>query len=402
MRASMRALVVSLLCIAAVAAGAAGVAGGCWGCAAGAASAAGASSGRLEVSEQAVRLLAQVARQPRLTLAAAGDCMFDRGVRTVCDQRGMDWPLSAVRNTLRAADVAFLNLETSIARGGARLAGKGIWFRSAPEFAQELASAGVDVVTLANNHVLDYDDPAFVETLSNLAAAGIAVCGGGKNMAEARRPAVLASNGVSVAFLGYSEFAHIYWSVAKPKRFVAGEASPGVSPWSRDSILEDIRRAKGLADHVVVSFHWGDEYVSMPADRQVQLAHAAIDAGASVVHGHHPHVLQRVEVYHGGVIFYSMGNFVFDQKKPATVESMIAQVTFSTEAVVRAEIIPVRIEECRPRPLAAWAARAAVDKISLASARMGTRIVTIGERGLVMGPIKGSPIEAEGFRNLLP
>ena len=94
MRASMRALVVSLLCIAAVAAV---VAGGCWGCAVGAASAAGASSGRLEVSEQAVRLLAQVARQPRLTLAAAGDCMFDRGVRTACDQRGMDWPLSAVR-----------------------------------------------------------------------------------------------------------------------------------------------------------------------------------------------------------------------------------------------------------------------------------------------------------------
>jgi poly-gamma-glutamate synthesis protein (capsule biosynthesis protein) len=392
MRGALRSLGVALLCIAAVAAGSP----------CGGAAGAGADSGKLEVSEHAVRLLAQVARQPRLTLAAAGDCMFDRGVRAVCDERGRDWPLSAVRGILTGADVAFLNLETSIARGGARLPGKGIWFRSAPEFAQELAAAGVDVVTLANNHVLDYDDPAFMETLSNLAAAGIAVCGGGKNMAEARRPAVLSANGMSIAFLGYSEFAHIYWSVASPKRFVASEASPGVSPWERKSIMEDISHAKRLADHVVVSFHWGDEYVSMPADRQVQLAHAAIDAGASVVHGHHPHVLQPVEVYHGGVIFYSLGNFVFDQKKPATVESMIAHVTFSPEAVVRAEIIPVRIEECRPRPLAAWAARAAVDRISLASARMGARIVTIGERGLVMGPIKGSPIEAEGFRNLLP
>ena len=201
---------------------------------------------------------------------------------------GKEWPLSAVRDIMAAADVAFLNLETSIARGGARLPGKGIWFRSAPEFAQELADAGIDVVTLANNHVLDYDDPAFDETLSNLSAAGIDVCGGGKNMAEARRPAVLSANGISVAFLGYSEFAHIYWSVARPKRFVAGEASPGISPWDRGAIVEDIRRAKRLADHVVVSFHWGDEYVSMPADRQVQLAHAAIDAGASVRHGHHP------------------------------------------------------------------------------------------------------------------
>lgn len=395
MRGSLRALVVSLLCIAAF------VTGGCLGPAADAIGA-GAGSGKLEVSEQAVRLLAEVARQPRLTLAAAGDCMFDRGVRTICDERGREWPLSSVRDTLRAADVAFLNLETSIARRGARLPGKGIWFRSAPEFAQELANAGIDVVTLANNHVLDYDDPAFAETLSNLAEAGIAVCGGGTNMAEARRPAVLAANGISVAFLGYSEFAHIYWSVARPKRFAAGEASPGISPWDREAIIEDIRRAKRVADHVVVSFHWGDEYMSMPAERQVSLAHAAIDAGASVVHGHHPHVLQPVEVYHGGVIFYSLGNFVFDQKKPATVESMIAHVTFSPEAVVRAEIIPVRIEECRPRPLTAWAARAAIDKISRASARMGARIVTCGNRGLVMGPIKGSPIEAEGFRNLLP
>ena len=395
MRTVLRALGACLLCILAVATacrfgGAVGAAG------------IGARSGKLEVSEQAVRLLAQVARQPRLTLAMAGDCMFDRGVRAICDERGREWLLSAVRDTLRAADVAFLNLETSIARGGARLPGKGIWFRSAPEFAQELANAGVDVVTLANNHVLDYDDPAFAETLSNLAQTGIAVCGGGKNMADARRPAVLSANGISVAFLGYSEFAHIYWSAARPKRFVAGEASPGISCWDREAIIEDIRRAKRLADHVVVSFHWGDEYVSMPAERQVSLAHAAIDAGASVVHGHHPHVLQPVEVYHGGVIFYSLGNFVFDQKKPATVESMIAHVTFSPEALVRAEIIPVRIEECRPRPLTAWAARAAVDKISLASARMGARIVTIGNRGLVMGPIKGSPIEAEGFRNLLP
>ncbi len=392
MRLSLRVLGVLLLCIAAVAAGS------CLGGAAGVV----ASSRNPEAPKQAVRLLAQVARLPRLTLAAAGDCTFDRGVRAVCAERGREWPLSAVRDIMAAADVAFLNLETSIARGGARLPGKGIWFRSAPEFAQELADAGIDVVTLANNHVLDYDDPAFDETLSNLSAAGIDVCGGGKNMAEARRPAVLSANGISVAFLGYSEFAHIYWSVARPKRFVAGEASPGISPWDRGAIVEDIRRAKRLADHVVVSFHWGDEYVSMPADRQVQLAHAAIDAGASVVHGHHPHVLQPVEVYHGGVIFYSLGNFVFDQKKPATVESMIAHVTFSPEAVVRAEIIPVRIEECRPRPLKAWAARAALDKISLASARMGARIVTIGERGLVMGPIKGGPIEAEGFRNLLP
>ncbi len=348
------------------------------------------------------RRAARESLEPRLTLAAAGDVIFDRGVKTVCRRLGRDWPLGAVAPILSRADVSFVNLETSLARGGQPIPGKGIWFRSDPEFASELKKAGVDVVTLANNHVLDYDEPALVETLAALRESSVAVCGGGLNIDEARTPAVISAGGVSIAFLGYSELADIFWTYSYPRSFRAQKARPGVAPMDEKMIVQDIRKARALADHVVVSFHWGEEYVRTPNPKQVGLAHIAIDAGASVVLGHHPHVLQPVEVYEGGVIFYSLGNFVFDQKKPDTVESMIARVSFSPREIVSAEILPVKIEECRPRPLRGWAAQAAVDRMIRGSARFGTLVARVGDRGLIVTPGSGASAEPQGIGERIP
>lgn len=348
------------------------------------------------------RRAARASLEPRLTLAAAGDVIFDRGVKTVCRRLGRDWPLGAVAPTLSAADVSFVNLETSLARGGQPIPGKGIWFRSDPEFALELKKAGVDVVTLANNHVLDYDEPAFMETLAALRESSIATCGGGLNIDEARTPAVINAGGVTIAFLGYSELADIFWTYSYPRSFRAQKARPGVAPMDEKMVVNDIRKARALADHVVVSFHWGEEYVRTPNPRQIGFAHIAIDAGASVVLGHHPHVLQPVEVYGGGVIFYSLGNFVFDQKKPDTVESMIARVSFSPGKVVSAEILPMKIEECRPRPLTGWAAQAALDRMMRDSARLGTIVARVGDRGLVVIPASAATAEAKGIGERIP
>lgn len=348
-------------------------------------------------------MLASAAAQPSdVLLVACGDVVFDRGVAKVCKDRGTDWPLAAVTDTLSSADIAFVNLESPLSNSGARIPGKGIWFRSDPCFGEKLATAGIDVVSLANNHILDYGESAFSDTVDVLRANGIAGCGGGADMWEARRPVLLRKNGITFAFLGYSEFAEIYWSVTHPVRFLAGVNKPGVAPANAAMVSEDVARAKRIADHVVVSFHWGDEYVHMPADRQVSLAHTAIDAGASLAIGHHPHVLQPVEVYHGGIIFYSLGNFVFDQKKPDTVESMMARVAFSRDRVSQAEAVPVRIEECRPRPLTAWAARIALWRLSRWSASRGTDILNLSGRGVIMLPRQAAAAEAQGLGKLLP
>lgn len=317
-------------------------------------------------------------------LAAAGDVMFDRGVRTVVAEAGAGWPLSAVADIFSGADLGFVNLETALSDRGQPLPGKGIWFRSDPRFAQELRDAGISVVSLANNHSLDYGREAFCDTLAALSAVGVAACGGGRNIQEARRPAIVRKNGLVISFLAYSELAPIFWSYTDPETFIAEADRPGIPDWREDQILSDIRRAKSMSHHVIASFHWGDEYSLVPAERQVALARAAVDAGASVVLGHHPHVLQPVEVYRNGVIFYSLGNLVFDQRRAHTTDSLIALLSLTPYRVEVVQLIPVRIERCRPVPLKGWEARAAMARFAAMCWALGTDVVFAGGRGHVL------------------
>jgi poly-gamma-glutamate synthesis protein (capsule biosynthesis protein) len=235
-----------------------------------------------------------------------------------------------------------------------------------------------------------------------LAASGIRAVGAGADLAAARRGAVISSRGISVAFLAYCELAYIFWSYSYPKWFAAGRDRPGVAPMDEQLILEDVRRAKRNADHVVVSFHWGDEYVQIPSDRQIRLAQLVAEAGASVVLGHHPHVLQPIEVYRGAVIFYSLGNFIFDQRKPLTVDSMIALVTLARDRVVSCEFIPCRIENCCPRPLNSNRARAAIRDMARLSSRRSTVVWASGDRGRVLIPPGESRAKSERALKLLP
>jgi poly-gamma-glutamate capsule biosynthesis protein CapA/YwtB (metallophosphatase superfamily) len=189
-----------------------------------------------------------------------------------------------------------------------------------------------DVMSFANNHHLDAGYEAFFETLEHLAAAGIAVCGAGKDLDEARRPTVVERNGVRVAFLGYS-------SILFPG-YEAGRGKPGCAPLRADTyyklveveqpgsrpeiltftdrhdlaaMVEDVRRAKEVADVVVVSPHWGIHFLPVDvADYETEAARAAIDAGADAVLGHHQHILKGVQVYKGKPIFHGMGNFALD------------------------------------------------------------------------------------------
>jgi len=189
-----------------------------------------------------------------------------------------------------------------------------------------------DVMSFANNHHLDAGYEGFFETLEQLSGAGIAVCGAGKDLDEARRPAVVERNGVRVAFLGYS-------SILFPG-YEAGRGKPGCTPLRADTyyklveveqpgsrpeiltftdrhdlagLVEDVRRAKEIADVVIVSPHWGVHFLPVDiADYETEAARAAIDAGADAVLGHHQHILKGIQVYRGKPIFHGMGNFALD------------------------------------------------------------------------------------------
>ncbi len=311
-----------------------------------------------------------------IILAAAGDVMLDRGVATAMLKHGESWPFSAVSGILEGADIAFVNLETSVSNRGRRMPGKGIWFRTKPERLGLLKDAGIDIVSAANNHIMDYDEISLLDTMSHLDDAGIAYVGAGADIASARMGRVITAGGVKVGFLAYSDFHDIFWSFFYTRTFAAGKNVPGMAPALIWMMQEDISRMKRTADFVVVSIHWGQEYMRMPEKAQIERAHAAIEAGADIVLGHHPHVLQPFEAYKGGLIFYSLGNFVFDQAFGNTTESMIARIKLSLGERPEAEITPLRITDGRPAPMSLKDARTSIAALRKDTGKLGTDLFT--------------------------
>jgi poly-gamma-glutamate synthesis protein (capsule biosynthesis protein) len=195
-------------------------------------------------------------------------------------------------------------------------------FRVDPEFVSVPSELGVDLVTIANNHILDFGREPLTETLKALDGAGIAHVGAGENLAQAKQWETLEAQGKKIAFLGASRvYPESSWS--------AGPNHSGVfSTYDSTQLVEQIRQAKESSDYVFVLVHWGIELSTEPEDYQRSLARQYIDAGADAVIGSHPHVLQGIEYYQGKPIFYSLGNFIFSNRE---YESILVELTLSGE-----------------------------------------------------------------------
>jgi poly-gamma-glutamate synthesis protein (capsule biosynthesis protein) len=281
-----------------------------------------------------------------VTLVAVGDVMMDRGVRLAMNQHGMTHPFEGTHQVLSSADIAVANLETPISNRGTPLN----MFRAYPDVMKTLRYSGIDVVSVANNHILDYDEIALSDTLAYLRDNGIQGVGAGLNVTEARRAAVLDVRGMTMSFLAYTE---LWFCQTKDNReYDATETRAGVAPLKEEVVAAGVASAAASSDFVVVSCHWGQEYNHYSNDTQRRLAHIATSAGARVVLGHHPHVLQGIEFGDSWVVAYSLGNFVFDQRQPGTQDSLILRITISAGHIVRVELLPCYIVDCRPVLLA--------------------------------------------------
>ena len=288
--------------------------------------------------------------QPRLplTIAAVGDIMLARGVSDAITIGQPDGPFAYVRDVLRSADLTVGNLECAVTDLG-EAGAKSYTFRAPPLAAAGLAAAGFDLVSLANNHSLDFGPEALVDTAERLRAASVEVVGGGRNDEEADRYRVLTAHGVRVAFLGLAEVPNDYgydrgvWTAAPGK--------PGIAWVDEARMAATVREAAQAAEVVVVMFHFGIEGASEPSERQRQLSRSAIDAGANLVLGSHPHVLQKIEDYGGGLIAYSLGNFVFDGFEGDANKSGILLVSFAADGSLSWRMEPVSIGwDGLPRP----------------------------------------------------
>lgn len=240
-----------------------------------------------------------------------------------------------VRPALADCDVLFGNLEVPIStfdRDRDRF--ESIHFRAQPEAAEGLAEAGFNVLNLANNHIMQHGRSAVLDTMRHLQTYDIDFVGIEDGEVHQETPLITSIRGARIGFLGYNLRPLQYFG--DPPMYVEGTA---------DRIERDIEEHRSRVDWLVISLHWGDEFVDRPSAEQVCQARRFVDAGATAVLGHHPHMLQGVEQYNGGVIAYSLGDFVFDLWQPRLRETMVLRIDLDPASGVRYEIIPCRIND---------------------------------------------------------
>lgn len=243
----------------------------------------------------------------KISLGFVGDIMLDRGIRTSVAKYGNGdyiYAFEKIKKYLNDFDILFGNLEGPISDKGVKT-GSIYSFRMDPKSAKALKEAGFDILSVANNHIGDWSKTAIKDTFKNLKDAGIIYSGGGDDKKEAYEIKTILKNNTKIAYLSFSQFGKGYLE--------AGENVAGIAIISDEKLKSGIEKAKIENDIIIVSFHFGDEYKKEPNAYQKTFAHKAIDYGADLVVGHHPHVIQPIEKYKDKYIAYSLGNFVFDQ-----------------------------------------------------------------------------------------
>ena len=237
------------------------------------------------------------------------------------------------------SDITMVNLENPITTRG-EVTPKEFNFRQHPKYTSMVRNAGIDIVTLGNNHIYDFGDAGVFDTIHDLDSLGIGHVGAGMNITEARKPVIREIRGMRIAFLGYLGFVKTSYLPSAS----ATEAGPAI--FTIANLKQDIAGLRGHADYIVVNIHWGVEKSHEPEERQIALAHAAIRAGADLIIGHHPHVLQGIERYRGKIIAYSLGNFIFGGKAINSYPTAVLKIELPSRRPARAQaaVIPVDIE----------------------------------------------------------
>ncbi|MGE5629600.1 MAG: CapA family protein [Caulobacteraceae bacterium] len=299
---------------------------------------------------------------------AVGDILLDRGVKKYLEKYGYDYPYSWIQEEIKASDIAVANLECPITDSRqAVLKYSHLIFKGNEANAGALKTAGFDVLNLANNHTMDYEREGLLDTIKILNDLEVLPVGAGAARSKARKPVYVRTMGKTIGFLSYSIF--------PTEGFIYDENKADVARVDTESLSAEVEAAKSRCDFLVVQFHWGIKFDNYPTADQKQLAHTAIENGADMVLGHHPHVLQGVEIYEDKPVFYSLGNFVFDKQiPPGTDETLLVDVSIKGRDWTEVRLIPVMIKECRPELAKGKDAERILEKLRVYSKDYGTDI----------------------------
>jgi len=269
--------------------------------------------------------------EPPLSVLTVGDIMLGDRTRKIIREEGLEYPFAGVAPLLQRSEIVFGNLEGPLAREAEKTK-RNFSYRVNPKRATALVHANINVVTLANNHLTDCGRDGVLETLEVLTAAGVASVGAGENAQAAHRPVILRAGRWRVGVLGY------YWN----RRTAATSELPGSAIDTSENLRADIGDLRKRVDRVVVEFHWGIPYQREPLPEDRAKARLAVDYGADVVVGHHPHVIQPMEIYRGCPIFYSVGNFTFGSGN-SLAEGLMVGFRFEEETT-EVQIYPIYVK----------------------------------------------------------
>ncbi len=270
------------------------------------------------------------------TIYFTGDVMLSRDVaRQMKLHNDFSFPFRLIASSTRGADLTIGNLEGPISDRGVNQ-GSIYSFRDDPRVVAGLSFAGFDAMVLANNHIADWGRVALSDTVSILNNGGIRTIGAGRNEEEANNAFIVDIKGTKVAIVAYT---NLY-----PNSFSAYGSTPGISHSSEEVMTTTVRGLRAKADVIVVAMHWGEEYETHSNAYQERIGRMLIDAGADLVVGTHPHVVQEIERYKNGWIAYSLGNFVFDQNFSDEVRNgIIVRLTIGDRHNLAIDEIPISI-----------------------------------------------------------
>lgn len=275
--------------------------------------------------------------EPKYSIIAVGDIMGARDVATVINTRGPDILFKNIGKILKSGDISFCNLETPITESNARSEFSRSNFKTSPNVLPVI-SKYFDIVSCANNHIYDYQDLGAADTKKYLDANNIRSVGIGKTLTEARKPAIFElGQNIKIGFLAYTGLAY---DIVYAEKY-------SVAPLKEEIIKEDMAKLKNKVDFCIVSMHFGYELVDYVLPIYRKIAKFTVDCGADIIIGHHPHVINGIEIYNDKIIAYSLGNFIFDNPIiPKKRDSMILKIGIGNDAnICNLEVIPIYIND---------------------------------------------------------
>lgn len=280
----------------------------------------------------------------KVTISIVGDILLSRNVKKVLEEYGKQYPYEKLQDILLEDDISIGNLECTLTKSSNHALKENHFILKAdPDNAIYLKQAGFDVVSLANNHTMDYLPKGLQDTVTALDDAKLAYVGVKGNFKSEVKPYIIRKNGIKIGILAYNTF--------PPEGLFFTDEEPRVVS-ARLGFIDDMKtqvsKAKKKCDFLIIYFHFGSEYHTMVSDEQKEYARSAVDSGADLVVGSHPHLLQGMEWYEGIPIYYSLGSFVFDKLNyPETDDAIILQLEVNRKEI-KIEEIPIVINNCQP------------------------------------------------------